>query len=493
VVEEAGVVKGREDPGRVLILGCGPTGCGAAWRLEEAGHHDYEILEAASGPGGLAASTVDDAGFTWDLGGHVQFSHYRYYDRVLDTAVTDGWLWHERDSSVWIDGRLVPYPLQYNLHRLAPALRDRLLDGLRRASTLRDRVGEARSLAEWIERAYGRPLAERFLFPYNAKVWGHSLDDMGWGWIGDRLAAPDLLRIERNVRESRDDASWGPNVRFRYPEHGGTGRIWTSIAGRLGAERIRFGCRVRSIDARRRLVRLESGEVETYDTVVSTMPLDALVGITEALPAAVMAAARSLRYSSVHVVGVGLKGGRPAKLRTKCWIYFPEEASPYYRVTLFSNYSPHLVPEGEGLWSLMAEVCESPLRRVDTALVRTRVLESMKRDGLIGADAAIASLWHRRLERGYPTPTIARDQALAVLHPALERLRIFSRGRFGGWKYEVSNQDHSFMQGVELVDRLTLGAPEVTYPHPTRANSGEFLAGDEGGPHHSDHRHPAPR
>jgi len=53
---------------------------------------------------------------------------------------------------------------------------------------------------------------------------------------------------------------------------------------------------------------------------------------------------------------------------------------------------------------------------------------------------------------------------------------VFSRGRFGGWKYEVSNQDHSFMQGVELVDRLVRGEPEITYFDPARANSGEFAA-----------------
>jgi len=466
-------------PGRVLILGCGPTGCGAAWRLEEAGHLDYRILEAADEPGGLARSVVDDAGFTWDLGGHVQYSHYRYYDHVLDEAVTDGWRHHERESWIWIDGRFVPYPLQYNLHRLDPDVCGHLLEGLRHAAAREARGSEPRTLSQWIERTFGRPLAERFLLPYNAKVWGHPLDDMGWGWIGDRVAPPDLERVERNVREGKDDGGWGPNDTFRYPEHGGTGTIWRSIGARLGAGRVRLGSRVTSIDARRRTVRLESGEVEAYDTLISSTPLDLLARITAPLPSAVTAAARALRYSSVHVLGVGLRGGRPATMGTRCWIYFPERQSPYYRVTLFSNYSPHLVPEGDGVWSLMAEVCESPHRPVDAARLPTRTVESMKRDGLIGEAATIASLWHRRLERGYPTPTLARDRALEVIQPALEGLRIYARGRFGGWKYEVSNQDHSFMQGVELVDRLLRGTPEVTYPNPERANSGEFLAGDE--------------
>jgi UDP-galactopyranose mutase len=45
----------------------------------------------------------------------------------------------------------------------------------------------------------------------------------------------------------------------------------------------------------------------------------------------------------------------------------------------------------------------------------------------------------------------------------LRRAQIFSRGRFGAWKYEVSNQDHSVMQGVEAVDHILRGAPERTY------------------------------
>jgi hypothetical protein len=66
-------------------------------------------------------------------------------------------------------------------------------------------------------------------------------------------------------------------------------------------------------------------------------------------------------------------------------------------------------------------------------------------------------------EYAYPVPTLERDQALAVIQPRLEALKIYSRGRFGGWKYEVGNMDHSVMQGVEWAQRMLEAGQETTY------------------------------
>ena len=48
-------------------------------------------------------------------------------------------------------------------------------------------------------------------------------------------------------------------------------------------------------------------------------------------------------------------------------------------------------------------------------------------------------------------------------HRAAVDLRAVMRGRFGGWKYEVANMDHSVMQGVEWAERMVLGQEERTY------------------------------
>ena len=118
-----------------LIIGAGPTGLGAAWRLQQRGIRDWALLEGGRVAGGLAQSVVDDHGFTWDLGGHVQFSHYEMFDQLMDDLLgTDGWLYHDRESWVWIAGRFVPYPFQLNLHRLPESERAACLRGLDEAA-----------------------------------------------------------------------------------------------------------------------------------------------------------------------------------------------------------------------------------------------------------------------------------------------------------------------------------------------------------------------
>ena len=459
---------------RIAIIGAGPTGLGAAHRLAELGHDEHVVFERRAAPGGLASSYVDPQGFTWDVGGHVQFSHYDHYDRILDDAVAGGWLHHERESWVWIRNRFVPYPFQANIHRLDPDDCEAALDGLRAAAGREP--APPRHLLDWIHSVFGSGVAELFMVPYNEKVWGYPLDTLDAGWIADRVAVPDLARIEESVRLRRDEVSWGPNRTFRFPLRGGTGAIWQGVARLLNPERIRYRAPVSSIDPKGRALELEDGTRHAWDALISTMPLDVLCRIV-AGPARLQQLGSRLVWGTTHVVGVGLRGGRPESTARKCWMYFPEPASPYYRVTVFSNYSPNNVPEGEGYWSLMAEVTESPHRPVEAETLRDQVLQAMKRDRLIEPGAEVVSYWHHRAPHGYPTPFLGRDAVLEAIEEILTPWDIYSRGRFGAWRYEVSNQDHSFMQGVEVVDRLLADGDEPTLRRPDAVNRGEFREG----------------
>lgn len=71
--------------------------------------------------------------------------------------------------------------------------------------------------------------------------------------------------------------------------------------------------------------------------MISTMPLDQICEIIdEAEP--LREVSRGLIYSSTHVIGVGVRGVLPPRIGDKCWLYFPEDDSPFYRSTVFSNY-----------------------------------------------------------------------------------------------------------------------------------------------------------
>lgn len=129
----------------------------------------------------------------------------------------------------------------------------------------------------------------------------------------------------------------------------------------------------------------------------------------------------------------------------------------------------------------MLEVSESACKPVDQKTIVNECISQLIVNDMVRADDEIVSIYSRRFDHGYPTPSLKRDAALEEALPYLKSKDILSRGRFGAWTYEVGNQDHSFMQGVEAIDNIYNGGAELTLNYPDlvnrRANTERRLPG----------------
>ena len=437
------------------------------------------------------------------MGGHVIFSHYQYFDDLIDTALGSGpeaWNTLERVSYVWLKNRWVAYPFQNNISALDKDDQIKCLTGVVEAKVANaTATGKPANFDEWILRVMGPGIADLFMRPYNFKVWAVPTTEMQCEWLGERVATVDVDRAITNVIHNKEDAGWGPNAVFRFPTRGGTGAIWKGVAALLPEERQRYGAEATSIDAEGKVVTFADGRRIAYESLISTLPLDGTLrwlGKPEL--------ADGLTHSSSHIVGIGIRGECPHGL--KCWLYFPEDDCPFYRTTVFSHYAKENCPaDGTPLptlcladgsdpsgaaaasrpgpyWSLMFEISESkykPVAQDDVTLGGTAGTHSrVVLDTLLGAIATklvaagdeIVSVYHRRIEHGYPTPSVGRDAVLKEALPWLRRQGIWSRGRFGSYMYEVANQDHSLMLGVECVDNVLFGTQELTLEYPNVVN-----------------------
>ncbi len=141
-------------------------------------------------------------------------------------------------------------------------------------------------------------------------------------WLGERVAAPNLRTVVRNAITQTVAPSWGPNATFRFPARGGTGGIWAAVAGLVPQEQLQLGegSTVESVDIEDK-VAVVGGRRIRYDRLISTMPVDQLLGIArgpEKRLEGMRESAGGLVYSNTIVLGVGVRGARPERIGDKC-------------------------------------------------------------------------------------------------------------------------------------------------------------------------------
>lgn len=441
----------------VAIIGAGPCGLACGHELARLGHESWAIYESSDHAGGHASSHVDPAGFTWDEGGHVVFSHYGEFDRLLNEALGNDVHEHERSSYVLVGDRWVPYPLQNNLRHLASEDALECLLGLISAPG-----GDVEDdFATWMEQTFGEGITRVFMRPYNTKVWAVPPEHMSAAWIAERVSVPDYRRALRNVVLSVDDAGWGPNNTFRFPSIGGTGEIYRRLAAKI-APHVHYGRELVGLDLGARELRFGDGNVAGFDALVSTMPLDQLVQIIDDCPSDVREAAARLEHNGAWIVGVGYE----MPLRDdRSWLYFADPHVPFYRVTNFAKYAAANVPGGDTsrYTSYMSETSFSRHIPRERDGHEQAVVAALESTGLVPSGTSIASIHTIEVEHAYPIPTRDRNLALDVVQPWLMSKGILSRGRFGSWRYEIGNMDHAAKMGVDAARHILEGRPEEVW------------------------------
>ncbi|KIH51928.1 hypothetical protein ANCDUO_17977 [Ancylostoma duodenale] len=126
-----------------------------------------------------------------------------------------------------------------------------------------------------------------------------------------------------------------------------------------------------------------------------------------------------------------------------------------------SNFNERLTPNAVLFWSVLVEIGMAVDDPVDEDATIECTIKDLMEHGIIYPTSKIESKWIHVLPYGYPIPTLDRDGELEKVHRTLEKEHIYSRGRFGSWRYEVANQDHSFTMGTDVIDRILYGKEET--------------------------------
>jgi protoporphyrinogen oxidase len=473
---------------KVLIAGAGPCGLGAALEMLESGPggaDDFLMVDPSRQPGGWASSRKTDEGFTFDFGGHVLFPH-KHYARfgAMLKELPIGWASSVPQRGVQVEGHFLPYPAQRNLqrlplHKLLRALGSVMLHRVRAGKASKREAAQEPSngdLKTYLMGHFGAYITSLLMGPLNQKQWAHAPEKLTDVWVKHRsgstlrnVADMDLGKMVRNLVTGQDDPGWTPDTKVTYPAEGGSGAIWSAVASRIPAEKMLLPTKIVSISASEKTALLSNGEIIQWEQMVTTMPLDTLLRTIEDEPELTAKASEFVRARS-RLFGFGVKGTLPANYAGLHSCQVTDADVPFWRLNFPMTVSQGNGPEGS--YSMLCEVSEpagEPAKPAEE--LRAEVEASLTRMGLMGrAGQEIVSRWEYSIDHGYPVPFLGRDALLSEVQPELEAMEMFSRGRFGTWRYEISNQDHAFMQGVEVVRRILFRLPEETYGNAVAVN-----------------------
>ncbi|MCW5960568.1 MAG: FAD-dependent oxidoreductase [Pyrinomonadaceae bacterium] len=452
----------RQNAPHIVILGAGPGGLGAAWRLRESGKAAVTVLEQNADVGGNAGS-FELAGIPVDYGSHrLHPATNPDILRDLQTLLGDELLDRPRHGRIRLQGRWIHFPLKAQdlaLRLPLPFTAGVAADAVKKLLPKISSKNGKESFASVLEKGLGKTICRDFYFPYAEKIWGISPRDLSAIQARRRVSAGSLGKMIKKVLSIIPGFKAPGAGRFYYPKQG-YGQISRAIAKRaniLGAE-IKLNSKVTGIDqgSEKHTVHFEGrdgkGTIEA-DHIWSTIPLTVLARLTDKVPADVIGESRKLSYRAMVLIYLVIGQDQWTEFDAH---YFPEREIKLTRLSEPKNYAARTDIKGRTVLcgELPCDVGDHVWTASDEELGKL-VARSLEECGL-GIRSPIKQVVTKRLPFAYPIYLEGYEKHFKVQDEWAEGLdRVLTFGRQGLFAHD--NTHHALAMAYAAVDCLDSG------------------------------------
>lgn len=422
---------------KYLIIGAGLTGLSTAFHLND----DYILIEASDSPGGTA-NTLHFNGFKLDNSVHIfYFKDHSILNWMTDTLQVE-LLETIRKSSVWINNAYVKFPIQYHLSELPLPHRINSLKSILNSKSNRQGIRSSDNFETYSLLTFGAYHTDIFVRPYNEKLFGVPIALLNTDWLGDYVPNYSRMKMLLSIFGFVNN-DYGRNSKFYYPAEGGVSTVARELSSQLKTSPL-YNCSLERVFYDKKNALLSDGAEVKYEYLINTIPLDNFLNTIDSLPSDILASGKLLKKNSttlLHILGKG-------KIKKEeHWIYVPDTAIPFYRITIPGNINPANCPAG-----YFALTLEFGGDVFENQLVLDASILALKAMGILNENTSDIEFCWRLLDCGYVIYDENRKAALKKIFPFLQKNQTWSIGRYGSWEY--SNMEDAILHGRKAAEQL---------------------------------------
>lgn len=456
-----------------VIMGAGPSGLAAAWKLTlEQESIPVIVVEKSDRVGGLSAS------FRWhdskvDFGPHRLSPAIPEVVNFVKELLGPELLEIKAKHMVRLDGTLFQFPprlidfLNYRLMKLGSKSAISFL-GMK-LFKFKNRF-DSRDFESVLNRKFGRYFSSRVIIPMARKVWpGHS-ESLDPRFIDLRFKVISLFELIRSVFKLRENL----NPKIAYYPNQGYGQIFDEMLKVLSSRsnfHLFLNAEVKSLtidEVKKSIlsVNIETKNQDTFDSIqiksnqldlISSIPLNA---ITQLIESAYQKQTKVIKRHRLEIVSLRLflfLYNQEKTLQARTYI-FPQHDVIVNRMFEQNLYSRATVPEGK---SLVVADLSFPFEEITQGNRKKSVPDALAvyeqltafgilpREGLIESGVVDVPF-------AYLRPSLSNAVEIFRMKKEIYKFKnIYLLGRFGAGVY--NNADFAILSGFDVARKLLSG------------------------------------